>query len=310
MINKIATWYFALSFLTAAIVFLSMSKSIAALFLMLASVFYALTAMGRIPEKYKLKSFKSISGWGIGIIFIGIILMSVGRSHQAQSMSSTVGSTPVTQNQPKELKEEIPPPNVCAESLGVFKISPDGRPIKKIAQYEILLKYVKNDECGIIELSYALVGSYGDPIPMKITYSRATGMLKEIFTRTNVVNEYSNVSPESLIEFLKSNKRAFEYLTDYADVKYNFNTREIKNEAVGPRPEQSDWDGSVSIVKEYIKANAVNASSVNFLEWSKVMPSDKYWVVRCKYSGKNSFGAEVTNNAWFFIQNGAVVKTK
>lgn len=84
----------------------------------------------------------------------------------------------------------------------------------------------------------------------------------------------------------------------------------MKVTALGSKPEQSDLDGSVKIVEEYIKSIAKNASSVDFLEWSKVSNIGENWIVRCKYKGTNSFGALVTENAWFYIQDNKVVNIK
>jgi hypothetical protein len=84
----------------------------------------------------------------------------------------------------------------------------------------------------------------------------------------------------------------------------------MKQTAIGKKPEQSELDGSVKIVKDYIKSNAKDSSSIDFVEWSKVSSMGDNWVVRCKYKGTNSFGAVVTENVWFYIQNNQVVKTK
>ena len=67
---------------------------------------------------------------------------------------------------------------------------------------------------------------------------------------------------------------------------------------------------SVKIVSDYIKSNAKDASSIEFLEWSKVISIGKNWTVRCKYKGTNSLGGIVTENAWFYIQNSKVVDSK
>jgi len=69
-------------------------------------------------------------------------------------------------------------------------------------------------------------------------------------------------------------------------------------------------DGSVKIVEEFIKLNAKNPDTFEFLEWSQVSTESGYWKVRCKYRGVSSFNAEVTTNAWFYIQNNKVVYTK
>ena len=80
--------------------------------------------------------------------------------------------------------------------------------------------------------------------------------------------------------------------------------------AVGEKPKQSELTGSVSIVEDYVKSNANDASSIDFLEWSKISPFGEFWIVRAKYKGTNAVGGVVTENTWFYIQNGQVIKTK
>jgi hypothetical protein len=86
--------------------------------------------------------------------------------------------------------------------------------------------------------------------------------------------------------------------------------RERIPEEMGPKPEKDQKDGSVKIVKEFIKLNAKNPATFQFLEWSSISREGGYWKVRCKYSGISSFNAEVTTNAWFYVQRNKVVYTK
>ena len=79
---------------------------------------------------------------------------------------------------------------------------------------------------------------------------------------------------------------------------------------MGVKPETDPKDGSVKIVEEFIKLNAKNPATFEFLEWSEVSTEGGHWKVRCKYSGISSFNAEVTTNAWFYIQNNKVMYTK
>lgn len=89
-----------------------------------------------------------------------------------------------------------------------------------------------------------------------------------------------------LKEFLKSGNQSFLSITDFCkDSKYEFNNREMKQTAIGTKPEQSELDASVKVVEDYVKANAKDASSIDFLEWSKVSAMGQNWVVRCKYKG-------------------------
>jgi hypothetical protein len=76
----------------------------------------------------------------------------------------------------------------------------------------------------------------------------------------------------------------------------------------GIKPEQSRSDGSVQVVKDYIEENAKYPRSIRYKEWSKVTDFGEFWVVRCKFKGKNSLGNITDNDMWFYIQNGQVVK--
>src|SRR5438105_5049546 len=93
------------------------------------------------------------------------------------------------------------------------------------------------------------------------------------------------------------------------DSTMHFN-REVLPAEIGAKPETDPKDGSVKIVEEFIRLNAKNPATFEFLEWSEVSNEDGYWKVRCKYKGVSSFNAEVTTNAWFYIHNNKVVYTK
>src|SRR5258708_9907204 len=56
---------------------------------------------------------------------------------------------------------------------------------------------------------------------------------------------------------------------------------------MGAKPKIDPKDGSVKIVEEFIKLNAKNPATFEFLEWSEVSTEDGYWKVRCKYRGIN-----------------------
>jgi len=209
-----------------------------------------------------------------------------------------------------ELKEELPPANICKSDLGVLKMDVNGYSIGKKTELNELKKFLKDNSCDRIEITYQLKGSYGDNISKKIIYDKREKRLQDIYTLNNVIEDYKNVSPDGLKKFLEAGEKSFYSLSDYTKSEYDFNNREMTNKAVGKKPLQSEWDGSVEVIKQFIKSNAKDASSIEFLEWSKVSPLDEYWIVRCKYKGSNSFGASVTENKWFYIQNEKVVKTK
>ncbi len=77
------------------------------------------------------------------------------------------------------------------------------------------------------------------------------------------------------------------------------------------KPEVNPKDGSVmNRFEKFIKSQAKNPATFEFLEWSDVSAESGYWKVKCKYKGVSSFNAEVTTTAWFYVQNNKVVYTK
>lgn len=240
------------------------------------------------------------------IFAVALMLSSCSSDAPSNSADNTIKETPV-------LKEELPPLKTCRSDIGKVKTNGDGSIGSKTELTE-LLKLLKNKDCDVIEITFVQKSppdrNYED-MALKVIYNRVNGTLQNIFTKTNVIEDYKNISEECLKQFLKSGKKSFYSLSDYCkDMKYDFNNREMNQTAIGPKPEQSELDASVKIVKDYLKDKAKDASSVEFLEWSKVSALGKNWIVRCKYKGTNSFGAVVTENSWFYIQNSKVVDTK
>jgi len=201
----------------------------------------------------------------------------------------------------------------CKSDIGEVKSNLD-HSIGSKTEFTELLKLLKDKDCDVIEITWISLSpperNY-DSMPLKVLYNRADGTLKNIFTKTNVIEEYNNINEKCLMEFLKKGNKDFYALADFCkDMKYDFNNREMYQTAVGEKPEQSELDGSVKIVKNFIKENAKDASSIEFLEWSKVSSLGQNWIVRCKHKGTNSFGAMVTENSWYYIQDNKVIKTK
>lgn len=236
-----------------------------------------------------------------GIVLVGIIT-SCGNSSSENNSSS----------KSDVLNEEVPQLQTKTIDVGKLKMHQDGYSIGSKTELTELEKQIKDEEVGTIEITWIWDNSpkYAD-MPMKIVYNKIDGVLKLIYTQNNVIEEYKNIMPECLSEFLKNGEKSFYSLESYCkDAKYDFNNREMTNKAVGEKPAQSELDGSVGIVKDYIKENANDASSIKFIEWSKVSSFGDYWVVRCKYKGTNALGGVVTENTWFYIQNNQVIKTK
>jgi hypothetical protein len=81
---------------------------------------------------------------------------------------------------------------------------------------------------------------------------------------------------------------------------------------LGPEPRQNN-DGSVDLVKDYLRGTLNDYNSAEFVEWSpitKVRRNGKdFWAVRLRLRAKNAFGAYVLKETFYFIQNGKVVDT-
>ncbi len=208
------------------------------------------------------------------------------------------------------IKEELPEPIKCTSDLGLLKIDANsGETVGKKTEKTELLNML-NKDCDIIEINYTL--KFENPayenIDKKIVYNKREKSLKDIYTKNNVIEAYNNVTDKAIISVLSKKKGL--YALESEGAKYEFNNNEMTIKAVGEKPKQSELDGSVKIVEDFIKDNAKDAGSVKFLEWSKVTDFGDYWVVRCKYKGKNDLGVYVTEDTWFYIQNSTIVKTK
>ncbi|EAU53567.1 hypothetical protein [Mariprofundus ferrooxydans] len=70
----------------------------------------------------------------------------------------------------------------------------------------------------------------------------------------------------------------------------------------------SSWDGSVSQIEDYLQRNLNDPSSLQIVEWSKVIKGGEYFMVRVKYRAKNAFGAYIIQNQIFSLdKTGKVV---
>jgi hypothetical protein len=83
---------------------------------------------------------------------------------------------------------------------------------------------------------------------------------------------------------------------------------------MGEKPRQSEWDGDVSPVKEYLRSNLNDYDSSEFVEWSSVtkvyIGKEPYWGVRLKLRAKNAFGGLILRDTYYFIRNNKVVMSK
>ncbi len=238
------------------------------------------------------------------------IINNNNRDKAQQQKDSSKNTQLSTIEYNKQIVEEKPSLRICKSDIGKVKTNGDGSIGVKTELTE-LLKLLRNKECDVIEIIFIQASppdrNYED-MKLKLIYNKVSNRLQNIFTKTNVIEDYNNINEACLTDFLKSGKKNFNSLSDYCkDMKYDFNNRQMNQTAIGLKPEQSEIDASVKIVKDFIKSNAKNASSIKFLEWSKVSSFGENWVVRCKYKGTNSFGAIITENSWYYIQDSKVV---
>lgn len=68
-------------------------------------------------------------------------------------------------------------------------------------------------------------------------------------------------------------------------------------------PANSSWDGGVAEVKRWLKANARDPDSIEFIEWGEVRSSGSGYEVRCKYRAKNGFGAYTVETTIFHMDS-------
>lgn len=224
-----------------------------------------------------------------------------GSSHSDEQKSETA-----------KLAIETPPLEKETVSLGKIKMNQEGNSVGKKTELTELYKLVQDESIDVIEINWVWdTQPVYDDKDMRITYDKINGDLTLVYMKTNVREEFTNISVDCLSDFLKNKEKSFYSIERYCkDSNYDFNNREMTQRTVGEKPKQSEVDGSVSIIENFVKSNANDASSIDFLEWSKVSAVGEFWVARAKYKGTNAFGGVVTEDMWFYIQNGTVVKTK
>jgi hypothetical protein len=86
----------------------------------------------------------------------------------------------------------------------------------------------------------------------------------------------------------------------------------IKNDAEaikrrGSKPINSGWDNSIPEVCTYLRENLKDPSSVEYTYWSEPLAEGEYWLVKCTYRAKNSFGGYMQRSQVFYIREGKVV---
>jgi ribosomal protein L40E len=83
---------------------------------------------------------------------------------------------------------------------------------------------------------------------------------------------------------------------------------------LGPKPENSAYDGSVRAVDKYLERVLNDYDDSEYLEWSPVtkvtLKGEPYWAVRLKLRAKNAFGAKIVKDVIFFIRQNQVVRAE
>lgn len=83
---------------------------------------------------------------------------------------------------------------------------------------------------------------------------------------------------------------------------------------LGPKPQNSSWDGNVAPAQNYLKLTLKDYDSSEYLGWTKVskvyIGKEPYWTTTVNIRAKNSFGAYVVDEITFLIRNNKVVKTQ
>lgn len=239
------------------------------------------------------------------ILFAAIMLFGMfSCENNSENKNYKLKSGDLARETPALRKEKI--------NLGKIKRNAEGNSAGNRTELTELLRILNSNEHDIIEIKWVWDSSpVYDDMPMKISYNKIQSDLKLIYLKNNVKEEFSNVYAECLTDFLKNGEKSFYSLEAYCeDSKFDFNNRDMTKRTVGKKPKQSEIDGSVFIVAEYLKENSNDASSIEFIEWSKVSEFGEFWVVRVKYKGANKLGVIESENKWFYIQNNKVVDTK
>ncbi len=88
-------------------------------------------------------------------------------------------------------------------------------------------------------------------------------------------------------------------------------TLNAEREAKYGKAPYKGFNGSVRIVKNYLRTIAKDPDGLEYDKWSSVYYNeDDGWIVYCVFRGKNSFGGYDKTANWFVIQHGQVVDMK
>jgi hypothetical protein len=242
----------------------------------------------------------------ISIITILILVISFRLAEKDDKKQFQPVDSQPTNKQPINEQAETTAPNpvVCVEDAGTFEQDVNGYSVGSKTERQALIKLLKSGNCDVIQISYYLhSGTYNNNIHQTLVYNKTAQSLIVKFDN-GYADSYTGISPNALLAHLKKGKKSY---YDIEAVKMSA-IDAVPDVPIGDKPKQSDYDGSVPVVKQYVLKSANDESSIKFIDWSEVQAYGKFWVVRCKYKGSNSYGGIVTENRLYFIQNGIVIK--
>ena len=99
---------------------------------------------------------------------------------------------------------------------------------------------------------------------------------------------------------MKQHNKAMKEYTAYKKKEAKFVAKH------GKEPQTSAWDGSVVLVKRYVKSIANDPSSIDDFRCDTVTRGIEGWETTCTFRGKNAFGGLVRNTKSFYITKGRV----
>ena len=116
-------------------------------------------------------------------------------------------------------------------NLGKIKMDEDGHSMGKKTELTELYRLLQKKEFDIIKINWIWdTDPVYDDMPMQIRYDKLKSELILIYLKNNVKEEYSDVYPDCLSDYLKDGKKGFYSLEGYCtNSKYDFNNREMTN---------------------------------------------------------------------------------
>lgn len=119
--------------------------------------------------------------------------------------------------------------------------------------------------------------------------------------RRRVDEQRKRVQPE--LDRLRAEREAKAAASAAADQSARDGAKATED-ARGPMPEMSPWNGSYQAVDFYLKEHLKDPDSYEPSRCSTPRAEGAFWVVTCSYRAKNSFGATVLEAGQFYIRKG------